>query len=169
MKKFLLLLLLCGYLPAHAQTLKRYAIGRSGCSASFYCNPGKFEESTSPDSSVIYSGECTLAGATYELICVKLVQAAPSLDMAEGVLEQYLDFLKGSYEVTGAAGYAKGLKLPKKENTRGMMDTWRDKDNNYLKVKGWTNGKYIAVLMIVSAKEVPAGKASAYLDSVGMP
>ena len=165
---FLFLLFICTN-AAFGQTLKKYAIANSGCSAMFACNPGKFETSTSPDSSVVYTGECTSAGATYDLICVKLKESAPNPDIAEQVLEQYLDYLKSSYEVTEAAGYTKGLRLQKKETTRGILDSWKDKDNNYIKVKGWTNGRFIAVLMAISQKELPAAKINPFLDGIVFP
>ena len=170
MKKMVLFLfLLSGCISAvHAQQLKRCAVGKSGCSVAFYCDPGKFESTISKDSSVVYSGECVSGDVTYELICVKLVKKAPGPDVASQVLLQYLDYLKGAYEVASAAGY-KGLTLKKSANTQGISDLWRDKDNNFMSVRGFTNGRYLAVLMTISPAQLTAGVTDPFLESIVFP
>ena len=171
MKNIFLLFLLLGssMQSAYCQALKKYAVGKSGCSVMFYCNPGNFEENISPDSSVVYSGECTASGITYQLICVKLVKAAPTMELAEQVLGQYLDFLKGSYDITTAKGYTKGHQLKTNAKVRGIADTWNDKDNNHLDVKGWTDGHFIAVLIAISTKDQANPKVNAFLDGIVFP
>jgi hypothetical protein len=152
-----------------AQTLKKYPIDKSGCSAYFFCNPGKFELSFSPDSSRVYTGECIADSLTYDIICVKMKEQIKDIDGAESMLVQYLDFIKSSFQVTGSTGYGKGHRLKGNENTRGIVDYWKDKDNNNMKVKAWTNGGYIAVLIVIAAKEIPEAKANVFLDGFAFP
>src|ERR1043165_8483780 len=106
--RLLLLPVLC-LLPfcCSAQTLKKYNIGKSGCAAYFYCDPGKFDLSFSPDSSKVYTGECKASGATYDVICVEMKETIKELPLAENVLQEYMDYLKSSFQVNTSAGYGK--------------------------------------------------------------
>jgi hypothetical protein len=153
----------------NAQTLKKYPIGASGCSAYLYCNPGSFDFSLSPDSSKVYAGECIAGDITYDIICVKMKEEIKEMEDAEGVLEQYLDYLKSNFQIVSAAGYGKGHRLKGNEHTRGMIDYWMDKDNNNIKVKGWTDGQFIAVNILISAKEIQEARANAFLDGIVFP
>jgi hypothetical protein len=171
MRRFVFIVLLCmGMLHmVSAQTLKKYAIGKSGCSANFFCNPGTFEVTHSPDSSVVYTGECKDGAVTYDVICVQLKEKIANLKDAEQILEQYLDYIKSSFGIEIAAGYGKGHRLRGKEDTKGMIDYWIDKEKNKLNVKGWTNGQYIAVLIAISDKEIPYDKSNLFLDGIVFP
>ncbi len=152
-----------------AQSLKKYTIGKSGCSAYFFCNPGTFEVTHSPDSSVVYTGECKDGVVTYDIICVQLKAKIEHLNDAEQVLEQYLDYIKSSFGIEAAVGYGKGHRLRGKEDTRGIIDYWKDKEKNNLNVKGWTNGQYIVVLIAISDKEIPFEKGNVFLDGIVFP
>lgn len=172
MKKSYLLLVffMAGMLQVlDAQTLKKYPIDKSGCSAYFLCYPGKFELSFSPDSSRVYTGECIADSITYDIICVKMKEHIKEIDDAENMLVQYLDFIKSSFQVTGSMGYGKGHRLKGNEKTRGIVDYWKDKDKNKIKVKAWTDGRYIAVLIVIAANEIPEAKANVFLDGVAFP
>jgi hypothetical protein len=100
---------------------------------------------------------------------VQLKEKIADLKDAEQVLEQYLDYIKSSFGIEAAAGYGKGHRLRGKEDTRGMIDYWKDKEKNNLNVKGWTNGQYIVVLMAISDKEIPFEKGNVFLDGIVFP
>jgi hypothetical protein len=163
----LIYLLFAGSL--HGQSLKKYAIGKSGCSAYFFCDPGTFNLDKSEDSSDVYTGECIAAEMTYGIICVKLKEKMTDMQTGEDVLISYLDYLKKSLNVITAAGYGKGHRLKNNEDTRGVMDYWTDKDSLKWKIKGWTDGKYIAVLYVSNKNDIPEAKANAFLDGLVLP
>lgn len=165
----LLLLSCCAAVASNAQALKKYNIGKSGCAAYLACNPGTFELAHSPDSSKVFTGECKAGDVTYDIICVQMKEQIKLITDAEAVLEQYLDYLKSSFQISTAVGYGKGHKLKGNENTRGITDTWKDKEGNNIKIKGWTNGKYIAVFIMISEKEIPDAKAKPFLDGIVFP
>ncbi len=168
MKKIILPLLLLINCTAFSQSLKKYPVGKSGCSYYNYCD-AKFDISKSTDSSDIYTGECVNPDVTYGIICVKLLNPVADLQMAEDLLIAYIDFLKQSFEVTSAAGFGKGHRLNGNENTRGIIDYWKDKDNNNWKVKGWTDGKYIGVLYAYTSKALSEQKVNVFLDGFRLP
>lgn len=163
---FILLLFLSS--TASSQTLKKYPVGASGCSAYIYCLP-KFEMSKSQDSSIVYTGECDILDVSYGIICVKLLTPLTDLDMAEDLVIAYSDYLKGSFEITSAAGYGKGHRLSNNENTRGILDYWKDKDKNNWKIKAWTDGHYIGFMYAYSKKELPETKVNVFLDGFRLP
>ena len=153
---------------SNAQSLKKYAIGNSGCSVYTFCNP-VFEETYSEDSSKIFTGECEKDTVYYGVICVKLQTATSNLDVAEELVVSYLDFLKKNFEIASAAGYGKGNRLNSNENTRGVIDYWQDKKKNNWKVKGWTDGKFIGIVYVYTQLEVPESKANVFLNSFRFP
>jgi hypothetical protein len=167
MKGFLLafLFLICAGI-SYSQSLKKYAIGNSGCSAYFVCNPGKFDEAKSPDSSEVYTGECTTDDVSYGIICVKLKEQIADMEASEGVLISYLDYLKTSLNIASAAGYGKGHRLKNKENTRGVVDYWKDKDDENWKIKGWTDGKFVCCMYVYSKKELNETRTNVFLDGL---
>ncbi len=167
-----LIIILLGVLSAgslYGQSLKKYPVSNSGCSAYFFCNPGTFQLEKSPDSSDVYTGECKNDDVSYGVICVKIKDKITDMTASETVLESYLDYLKTSMNVVSAAGYGKGHKLKNREDTRGMIDYWKDKDGENWKIKGWTDGKYIVVMYVYSKKEVPETKANVFLDGLVLP
>lgn len=153
---------------AFSQSLKKIPVGNSGCTVYTYCDM-KFDESKSPDSSVVFAGECVKDEITYGTICVKLLNPPASLAMAEDLLVAYLDFLKGSFSITKAAGYGKGHRLNNNENTRGILDYWEDNEKNNWKVKAWTNGKVVGVMYAFSKKALPEPKVNIFLEGFRMP
>jgi hypothetical protein len=103
------------------------------------------------------------------VICVKLLNPLTDLAMAEDLLLAYADHLKGSFEITSAAGYGRGHHLNNNENTRGILDYWQDKEKNNWKIKAWTDGKYIGFLYAYGKKELPETKINVFLDGFRLP
>ena len=168
MKNLLTLALLLTSALVSGQSLKKYSIGASGCSAYMYC-AAKFEASKSQDSSSVYTGECTMAEVTYGVICVKLLSPISELDAAEALIIAYADYLKTSFSITKSMGYGKGHRLNKDENTRGILDYWQDEAGNNWKIKAWTDGRYIGFLYAYSKKELPEPKINLFLDGFRLP
>lgn len=161
---FLLLITAAGF----SQSIKKYAVSNSGCSAYFFCEP-KFESSKSQDSSTVYTAECIKDEVSYGIICVKLLNPVTDLTQAEDLLISYADFLKSSFDITQSAGYGKGHHLNNNENTRGILDYWQDKDKNNWKIKAWTDGKYIGFMYAYSKKALPEQKVNVFLDGFRLP
>ena len=102
-------------------------------------------------------------------ICIKLLYPVSDLAAAEDLMVSYIDFLKADFHVKQAGGYGRGHHLNNNENTRGVIDYWKDTENNNWKIKGWTDGKYIGVLYANSKKDLPESKVNVFLDSFRMP
>ncbi len=166
------LLTFCSFLflaIGKSQSLKKYDIAQSGCSVYMYCAPGRFEESYSEDSSRVYTAECNIDELTYGVICVKLLTPSENPGEAEDMVISYLDYLKVEFDIKSAVGYGRGNHLNNQEDTRGVVDYWKDGDNNNWKIKAWTNGKIIGVLYAYSKKELPETKIDVFLNSFRFP
>lgn len=170
MRKMLLLIFsTLSFIIAQSQSFKKYEISTSGCTVYMYCAPGRFDETYSEDSSKVYTAECNMDGLNYGIICVKLLIPSESISEAEDMLISYLDYLKVNFDIKSAVGYGRGNRLNNREDTRGVVDYWKDGDNNNWKVKAWTNGKIIGVLYAYSSKELPETKIDAFLNSLRFP
>ena len=152
-----------------SQVIKKYDIATTGCTAYMYCAPGRFEEDYSPDSSKVYTAECEKDGIHYGIVCVKLLTPVENLNESEDLLASYLDYLKTNFMIKSAVGYGKGNRLNNNENTRGIVDYWKDDQNNNWKVKAWTDRKFIGVLYAYSPKELPEVKVDVFLNSLRFP
>ncbi len=156
------------FLFTPAQSLKKVPISNSGCSLYTFCDL-KFEKKYSEDSSLMYVGECAKDGINYGAICVKLTQPVDEFDRAEEMLVNYLDYLKTSFNILKSTGYGRGHRLASNENTRGVLDYWKDSEKNNWKIKAWTDGKYIGVLYGYSAKELNETKLNVFLEGFRFP
>jgi hypothetical protein len=169
MKRLFLLIFSTSILYCNAQSLKKYAIGNSGCSIYMLCNPLRFDEDYSQDSSKVYTAECVNDEIHYGVICAKLLNPVNDLNAAEELVVAYLDYLKVDFDIVSSTGYGKGHRLNNNENTRGIIDYWKDKENANWKVKAWTDGKFIAVLYANSKKELPETKVDVFLNGLRFP
>jgi len=105
----------------------------------------------------------------YGVICIKLNETISDLSEAEDLLVGYLDYLKTSFKITSSVGYGKGHRLKGREDTRGIIDYWTAEDKENWKIKGWTDGKFIAVLFAYTKKELPETKANIFFESIILP
>ena len=173
MKKTLLSFSLVFFtLAAFSQKIRKQEIkdtnNNSGCAVYSFCDL-KFDVSYSLDSSLVYTGECSVDSLNNGVICVQLREPLTNLDDAESMLVSYLDYLKTNFSITQSAGYGKGHQLRNNVNTRGVIDYWEDKDHNNWKVKAWSNKKFIVVLYSYSTKNLPETRIDVYLNSLIFP
>ena len=168
MKQLLVLILTLVSLSPFAQTLKKYPIGNSGCFLYNYCI-SQYKVDYSTDSSKVYTGECTVNGVTYGVICIKLKNTVEELDNAEKMMIDYIEHLKESFKIIRAVGYGKGHSLNKRTDTRGVLDYWTDSAGDQWKIKSWTDGKFIGFMYAYSKSELPESKVNVFLDSFRLP
>ena len=156
------------FISTNAQDAAKVAISNTGCTVQAFCFPGRFD-AYDLDGSTVYADDCEKDGVTYGIYCVKLKEPVADLTAAEDTIISYLDFLKLDYDIVKSKGYDKGHKLNKDENTRGIKDTWEDAEKNKWKVKAWTNGIFVCVLHVHSAKELPDKKTEIFLEGLRFP
>ena len=152
--------------------IKKYSIGDSKCQAYFFCNPGEAGKTYTPDSAIVYQMSCEFDSLESGLICVDLRSASMKLDDAETLMITYIDYLKTVFKVKSALGYGYGHTMDSYPNARGVIDQWEDETGSTIKIKSWTNGRYIGFLFVSgSAKKIDANfnKINAYLNGFRFP
>jgi hypothetical protein len=163
MKILLSFLLLAFTLTATAQEftaprLTKTAIGESGCHA--YLPPGSetFDVSNSEDGSTLYTGDFLVDEYSYGLIVVKLSQDAQiaTQEDKEALLTSYMDYLQVTFAITSSVGYGKGHTLEKYPEATGVLDYWIDEDATEWVVKGWCDGKTLAIMMLYGPGAYPS-------------
>ena len=166
MKKILCCILLLGSCSfIYSQSLKKYSIGGTGCSVNSYCEP-KFGITYSEDSAKVYTSECGNNDIYYMVICIELKQTLIPVSKAESALITYVNHLKTQFKIISSTGYSTGHKLNGSENTRGIIEYWKDNEQFNWKIKGWTDGRFIAVLLVYSKKNLPETTVNPFLDGL---
>ncbi len=133
----------------------KHLIGSSKVSAYFPEESPIFEESYSPDSSIVITYESQLADHSFALVQVDFrEQVTDSIDR-ENLLVMYLDYLKDNFGVIEAAGYGKGHRLESYPQVQGVIDYWRDMDGNDYSIKGWITSEHLTVFMLYGTGEYP--------------
>lgn len=155
-KAALIFFLLCFSTAGYTQSLKKYAIGNTGCSMYSFCEPDFSKVEFSEDSSAIYKSICDKDEYQYGIICVQLLEGLSDLSSATELGKSYCDYLKTIFEITESAGYGDGHQLNNDDKTTGFIDYWKDKDGAAWKIKCWTNGSFIAFLFITHKDELPS-------------
>lgn len=135
-----------------------------------FCDPGQFEISYSSDSSIVYTSECLNDTLHYGVICIKLKEPVVKIDEAEDLMISYFDYLKTAFEIKSSAGYGKGHTLSGNPAAHGIIDYWQDKNGADWKLKGWTDGKFMAVLYVyANGKMNEPPKVNLFLDGFRFP
>lgn len=122
-------------------------ISNSGCSYELPFSNIEFEKSFSEDSSILWTNESESGNYIFGIILVKLNEALDIEDDALGLLESYLDFLKGEWGVTGAKGYNQTIKLKSNSDVIGIQDTWSINDD-LTAIQSWINNQFLVVMYI---------------------
>ena len=98
-RSFVLLIFSIFIIHTHAQIIKKYPVNKSGCFVYMFCDPAKFDEDFSQDSSKVYSATCTKDEIHYGVICAKLLKPVDDLDEAQELVASYLDYLKVDFGI----------------------------------------------------------------------
>lgn len=166
MKKVLCsLLLLAGFTAIQGQALKKYAIAGTGCSVNSYCKP-EFKITYSEDSAKVYTSECGTDDIYYMVICIEMKKTIPDIADAQSVLKDYVRFLKVQFKITSSSNFSDYHILNQNKNTLGITEYWKDDEQLNWKVKGWTNSRFLTVLLAYSKKELPEATVNPFLDGL---
>ncbi len=132
--------------------MKKVQIAETGC-AVYIPSETTFNLSKSEDGSEVYTGEVEFDGFNFAVICVKFAEPIIEKDGRVDVLTSYMDFLQGQFGIENSAGYGKGHTLESNPDAVGVIDYWQDADAVDYAVKGWIDGKYLAVLLLYGEGE----------------
>lgn len=137
-------------------------IGTTGCSA-LLAAEDELEHSLTSSGDKLYFNEFREKKVTYGMICVQMSHEY-SLTEAEQLLRTYIDHLKGPLYILHNTGLHEDADW-NSESSKTIVDYWQDCQKKDWKVKGYTNGKILAVLYVKNIGHADVIKQDHFLDS----
>lgn len=139
----------------------KYPIGESTVQIYFPSQPDEVYVDYSPDSSMVYTVECTdsSTGQDFQFGAIVVnLKGEIEEDRQEELLISYFDYLKESFKIQSSSGYGKGHTLTTHESAKGIIDLWEDEDLQKWEVTGWIAENTIVVLFEYGPDEYPNKK-----------
>ena len=138
-------------------------IGDTGCSALLFAGDDAIDSTRTRTGDELYFHEYKEKKLTYGLICIRLKNPC-EMDSARQLLSVYINKLRRPFHINHQVG------LHKEEdwnqlNSVTLTDYWQDSQNRDWKVKGYTNGRYMAVLYVKNIARGDVHKQDLFLDS----
>ena len=137
-------------------------IGNTGCWA-LLCSDNKLDFNLTQTGDRLYFQEFKDKGVTYGMICVQMNDQY-ELYEAEEMLRSYVEKLKGPLYILHNTGIHDAADW-NSEATRTVVDYWQDCSKKDWKVKGYTDGRTLAVLYVKNIGHVDVKKQDLFLDS----
>jgi hypothetical protein len=109
---------------------------------------------------IVQVNECNDNDATYGIISIKLKKAFAQLQQAQTVLIEFMEQLQPTFGVL----HTTGLQAEWESTNVSVTDYWQDADGQDWKVKGWTDGKTMAVFYIRNIAKVPVARECYFLN-----
>ena len=144
-----------------SQRIKVQTIGNTGCSA-FLSSAGSLDSSLTQSGDRLYFHEFKDTGVTYGLICVRM-QEEYKFEDAVQMLKSYIEKLRGPFSILHNTGMHDDADW-NSETTSTIVDYWQDCSKKDWKVKGYTDGKTLAVLYVKNIGHVEVKKQDLFLD-----
>jgi hypothetical protein len=142
---------------------KKYQIGDTGCTALLFSDHPKFVRSITSSGDYLYTYDFQDSQATYGVICIQMQQEL-RLEEAQKVLHSYINKLRGPFFILHQTGIEPATDWNSME-TISMTNYWQDTEQRDWKVKGYTNGKVMAVLYVTDIAKIDVKKQECFLDS----
>jgi hypothetical protein len=137
-------------------------IGSTGCSA-LLATDDVLESSVTASGDQLYFHEFKEKNVGYGLICVQL-NTEHTIEETEVMLRSYVDKLRDPMCILHNTGIDDDADW-NSENSRTIVDYWQDREQRDWKVKGYTNGKVLAVLYVKNIGHTDVKKQDDFLDS----
>jgi hypothetical protein len=162
MENLLLILATSFVLRLSSRKLQHCFIGDTGCFLLF-AKGTTFEKRKTESGDDLYFNEFTEKGVTYGVICVEM-KSKYDVDDALDMLARYMNQLRGPFFIFHQVGQERS-KDWNWASSITLVDYWQDAKGVDCKVKGYTNGKTLAVLYVQNIGEAEVAKQDTFLDS----
>ncbi|TAE60338.1 MAG: hypothetical protein EAZ89_01610 [Bacteroidetes bacterium] len=171
-KVLFLALLTVLFSVAQAQTPRftKYPVMESGAAIYMPAAP-LFEKSYSEDSSAVYTAEVQYENIVYGVITVSLFEDLGADTLVwDGLLMSYIEYLNSQvFSLTAVSDPGYGHKLESHPYARGVLQYGQNSEGNQSAVKGWVDGKTLAVLYVIYQGEMNINLQNIYLNGFRFP
>jgi hypothetical protein len=145
-----------------SKRIKLQFIGNTGCSA-LLSSDNKLDSTLTQSGDHLYFHEFKDQNVTYGMICIQMNHKYTPAE-AEEMLRSYIDKLRGPFYILHNTGIHDDADW-NSETSKTIVDYWQDSNKKDWKVKGYTDGKALAVLYVKNIGHVDVKKQDIFLDS----
>ena len=138
---------------------KRYVIGKSGCTSLLLSDGNELHCKHTKEGDVIYFNDASVDDVTYGLICVRMKQVY-ALQQTETILVQYINRARKPLHIA----YNISMEVEKTASQITITDYWQDNEGIDWKIKGYTNGKTVAILYVKNVTQAAVKEHDAFLN-----
>lgn len=143
-----------------APKFQRYLIGQSNCSSLLATGGNTLHINYTKEGDKIYFNEQIVEETTYGLICAQM-QGVHTLSKAEILLVQYINRVRQPFDIA----FNISMEIERANQKIVITDYWQDKKGIDWKIKGYTDGKTVAVLYVKNISDAPVKEHDAFLNS----
>ena len=144
---------------AASPELKRFLIGQSGCSTLLHSQDRTLHIRYTKEGDKIYFNEFVAGKVGYGTVCVQMHEAY-SLYNANNILVQYINRVRKPMNII----YNFSMEIEKSLGLITITDYWQDKAGIDWKIKGYTNGKVVALLYVKNINDSSVKNHDAFLN-----
>ena len=141
------------------QKFKRYLLGATGCSTYLVSGNSTVHFKHTKDGDRVYFYDQCVDGITYGFISVQMKEVF-TLQQAENILVQYINRVRKPFHIAVNIS----MEIEKKDNLITINDYWQDEQGTDWKIKGYTNGKTIAVLYVKNITDCLVDEQDTFLN-----
>lgn len=142
-----------------APKFKRYIIGKTGCTTLLLSGETSLHLQSTRDGERVYFYEHEVNNVVYGLITVNMKEQL-SPEQAQTVLTQYAGRIRRPFGICCTAGW----EIEADSETITLTDYWQDEEGVDWKIKGYCNGKIVAVLYVKNIGEAPVKEHDSFLN-----
>jgi hypothetical protein len=144
---------------------RRYHIGNTGHSVLLPGGFDGFEHCSTKHGDRFYLGESSAEKVNYGVVFIDLQDEFEVSD-AETVLANYMSTLHTPFGISFNTGIHHCSMHKEASGLTQIVDYWQDKWGIDWKIKGYTDGKFLAVLYVRNINEISVEKQDVYLNSL---
>lgn len=137
---------------------KRYNVC-PGCSTLLHSGSRTLHTRFTKDGDKIYFNDHEANGVTYGMVCIQMTDMHTLLQ-AKKILIQYINKARRPMQIA----YNVAMEIKVEAGGLSITDYWQDNDGIDWKIKGYTNGKVVALLYAKNITDAAVKSLDTYLD-----
>lgn len=145
-------------LRATSPKFKRYRIC-AGASSLLHSSARTLHVRQTKEGDTLYFNEYETDGVTFGIVCVNMQEEVEE-EQCESLLVHYLNRMRKPLHIQCNVS----MEIGEENGQTVLTDYWQDATGTDWKVKGYTNGKVLAVLYVKNVSEAAVSSHDAYLD-----
>lgn len=148
-----------------SRNFKRRFISNTGCSIRIPGETFRLDKTYSETGDQLFLSSVAKGKANYGFILARLHDKITEITEAEQVLFDFMEGLLDPLAIDHTTGMSAGHEHRFTKTARGMLEYWQDDEGNDWKVKGWTNGRFMALLYVKNFTEESIKEVDEFLNS----